>query len=403
MSEHVAPDASGVDRGMRASFYSVKGAGHVNPTLPLARGLIDRGYDVTYTLTSEWKDRLEAMGCRYRSTGTTDTFTTADFNPGAPFYRQLLPTTAAVLPRLVEEARATRPDVIVFDSCAPWGYALSEVLGVPGICSVSTLVFDREEVKRQSGAPSERMDPTQLAAIAELETRWGLDFGDRDIGLFYGRENLVFSCEELNPTRGNVRGSFHLVGPTFASDGDIGDLETYARGRRRIYVGMGTVLGGKTGLGTSFFAPFIDAFGRREGYELLISAGPTASSFGALPNNVTVRRSVPQTAVLAHTDVFVSHMGANSMHEGLFYGVPLVCVPQSGDGPHNAERVVAQGAGVLVPLGEVSAERILAEVERVSGPSFRANAARLATGLRACGGLERALQVIENLTAASAN
>src|SRR5262249_18945327 len=161
-------------------------------------------------------------------------------------------------------------------------------------------------------------------------------------------------------------------------------------GRRRIYVGVGSVLGGKTGLGTSFFAPFIDAFGGREGYELLLSAGATASSFGALPSNVTVRHSVPQKAILAHTDVFVSHMGANSMHEALFYGVPLVCMPHAGDQPQNADRVVAQGAGVLMPLGETSAERVFADVMRVTGPSFRANAARLAQSLRACGGLERA-------------
>lgn len=383
---------------MRALFYNVKGAGHVNPTLPLARGLVERGHDVTYTLTSEWKQRLETMGCRYRNMGTSEIFTTADFNPGAPFYRQLLPTTAAILPRLLEEARASRPDVVVFDSCAPWGYAVSEILGVPGICSVSTLVFDRDEVERQSGAPSERMDPTQLAAIAELERRWGLDFSDRDIGLFYGRESLVFSCEELNPTRANVRGIFHVVGPTFTSGGDVGDLETYARGRRRVYVAMGTVLGGKSGLGTSFFAPFIDAFGGRDGYELLLSAGATASSFGALPSNVTVRRSVPQTAVLAHTDVFITHVGANSMHEALFHGVPLVCVPHSGDGPQNAQRVVAEGAGVLMLPGEISAARAVAEVERVNGASFRANASRLATSLRAGGGLERALRVIEDAT-----
>ena len=55
---------------------------------------------MTDTLTSEWKERLEALGCRYRNTGTAEVFTTAHYNPGAPFYRQLLPTTAAVLPRL---------------------------------------------------------------------------------------------------------------------------------------------------------------------------------------------------------------------------------------------------------------------------------------------------------------
>ena len=108
--------------------------------------------------------------------------------------------------------------------------------------------------------------------------------------------------------------------------------------------------------------------------------------------------SVPQTAVLAHTDVFVTHAGANSMHEALSYGVPLVCTPHFGDQPQNAARVVAEGAGVLMPTGAISAARVTAEVERVSGEAFRANAARLSAKLRACGGLERALRVIESGT-----
>lgn len=381
---------------MRALFYSPKGAGHVNPTLPLVRGLLARGHEVTYTLTAEWRERLAAMGCAYRNTGPTDPFTTADFHPGAPFYRQLLPATAALLPRLVEEARALRPDVIVFDSCAPWGYAIAEILGARGICSVSTLVFDREEVRREMGNPADRLDAKNREALATIERDWGVSFRERDLGLFYGRENLVFSCETLNPTRANVGGKFHFVGPAISA-GDLGDLEKYGRGRRRVYVSMGTVVGGKTGLSPEFFAPFIDAFGGRDGIELLISVGAAVepAAFGTLPANVTLRRSVPQTAVLAHTDVFITHVGANSMHEALFHGVPLVCVPHFGDQPQNAQRVVAAGAGVLLPLNEISKERVGAEVERVSGASFCASAARLGEELRAAGGLERALGVIE--------
>src|SRR5258706_7437844 len=229
---------------MHALFYSPKGTGHVNPTLPLVRGLVERGHEVTYTVTSDWKARIEALGARYRNMGTQETFSRSDFNPGAPFFRTLLPTTAALLPRLVDEARELHPGVVVFDSCAPWGYAVAEILGVPAICSVSTLVFDREEVRRQFGSPSERLDATNLAAIAELDRRWGLDFSDRDLGLFYGREDLVFSCEDLNPTRANVSGTFHFVGPTVARSGDLGNLDRYARPRTRIYVGMGTGVGG---------------------------------------------------------------------------------------------------------------------------------------------------------------
>src|SRR5688500_19425568 len=60
-------------------------------------------------------------------------------------------STVAILPRLLEEARELQPDVVVFDSCATWGWAVSEVLGVPGICSVSTLVFeDRKSTRLNS-------------------------------------------------------------------------------------------------------------------------------------------------------------------------------------------------------------------------------------------------------------
>lgn len=152
------------------------------------------------------------------------------------------------------------------------------------------------------------------------------------------------------------------------------------------------MIGAKDALGASFYGAFVDAFGGRDGVELLMSVGASVDSFTDLPRNVTVRRHVPQTAVLAHTDVFFSHMGANSMHEALFHGVPLVCSPHWGDMIANTERVVALGAGVHLPLTEISAVRVAAAAERAI--ACRANAARLAGSLEAGGGLERALQII---------
>jgi len=395
---------------VRALFYGVKGTGHVNPTLPLVRGLLARGHEVVYTLTLEWRERLEAMGCVFRNTAAAADapFTTADFNPEKPFLRQLLPAAAAILPHLVAEARELRPDVIVFDSCVPWGFAIAKIVGCPGVCSVSTLVFDRDETRRDLGDPTSRTDDVQQAALAELRTRWGVDFSDRDIGLFYGDDNLVFSCEELNPTHAALRGRFHFVGATFApSDADRAKaarelagqgLEPFVRrdGRRRVYGSMGTV----AGLGPQYFAPFVDAVRDRDDTKLLLSVGKRTATdaFGPLPSNVIVRTSVPQVAVLEHTDVFVTHVGANSMHEGLFHGVPLLCTPQFGDQPQNARRIVEAGAGVLLPPAEISAERLRAEITRVaSDPSYAAGAARIGRALRSAGGLERAVEIVERL------
>ena len=112
-------------------------------------------------------------------------------------------------------------------------------------------------------------------------------------------------------------------------------LERFARRdgdeRKRVYVSMGTVLGGEHALDASSFAPFFEALGDCEDCEVLVSVGKAiAESLGRLPGNVTARASVPQIAALQDADVFVTHAGANSVHEGLFHGVPLVCVPRFG-------------------------------------------------------------------------
>lgn len=232
---------------MRALFYSPKGAGHVNPTLPLVRALVERGHEVTYSLTSEWRAKLEAEHGHGRG--------------------------------------------VHHGGLQPWGAVLSPALARDG---------GAPPAPRRGGA----RDPARRRRLRFVRT-----VGVRGLG---------------DPRR----------------PGDL--LGEHARLRPR----------------------------RSE-------AEPGAPS-----------ERLDATNLAAITEI----------ERRLFHGVPLVCVPHFGDQPQNAERVVAQGAGVLLPAAEISAARVAAEVERASGESFRANAARLATKLRACGGLERALRVIEGVT-----
>ena len=61
-----------------------------------------------------------------------------------------------------------------------------------------------------------------------------------------------------------------------------------------------------------------------------------------------MRASVPQLDLLARVDLFVTHGGMNSVSEGLYYGVPLVGVPQQLEQALNGRQAARHGAGIVV-------------------------------------------------------
>jgi UDP:flavonoid glycosyltransferase YjiC (YdhE family) len=90
----------------------------------------------------------------------------------------------------------------------------------------------------------------------------------------------------------------------------------------------------------------------------------------------------------------------NSVHEGLYYGVPEVVVPHQLEQLLNGRRVAETGAGVLLgsryPYGRVTASELRAALDSVSNdPTYRENAARIGDSLKAAGGYRRAVEEIE--------
>ena len=99
--------------------------------------------------------------------------------------------------------------------------------------------------------------------------------------------------------------------------------------------------------------------------------------------------------VLPRTRLFVTHGGANSVHEALYYGVPLLVVPQMPEQEANARQVAANGAGVVLSRADITPERLRQSVDAVlASPSFARNAERVGTTLRQAGGATRAAEEV---------
>ncbi|KAJ3247893.1 hypothetical protein HDU78_002646 [Chytriomyces hyalinus] len=67
-------------------------------------------------------------------------------------------------------------------------------------------------------------------------------------------------------------------------------------------------------------------------------------------HRVMMRKWMDQIAVLKHEKVklFITHGGISSIHEAVYFGVPLLVVPIFGDQPINALNVVANGIGLRI-------------------------------------------------------
>ena len=73
-----------------------------------------------------------------------------------------------------------------------------------------------------------------------------------------------------------------------------------------------------------------EAFEHEDDILVVATIGPQADALNELPSppqNFILQEVVPQLQLLRKCDVFVTHGGANSIHEALGLGLPLVVVP----------------------------------------------------------------------------
>jgi polyene glycosyltransferase len=112
----------------------------------------------------------------------------------------------------------------------------------------------------------------------------------------------------------------------------------------------------------------------------------------ALPPNLRVESWIPsQHAVLAHphVKVFFNHGGCNAVHEGLYFGKPLLVMPFWMDNLDAAPRVIDSGAGLAVPRAySPDSDDLVARLTRLlDEPAFRSRAEYWSGELRAAGGV----------------
>lgn len=385
-------------------FFCIPAQGHTNPTLGVVRELISRGHQVWYYSYNNMREKIEAAGAAFMSCDAYDAEQRIDPKDAARVGKDLafstkilVDTTLALDDAVCEDMKRICPDCIVADSMAVWGKAVAMKLGIPFVSSTTTFAFNQYSAKimKQSlgdmfcmifSMPKINKDIKRLQ-VKSYPISSVLDILQNDDRT----DTIVYTSSEFQPCSETFSDKYAFVGPSIRPV--TAPIEKTAK--KLVYISMGTVNNDMM----AFYKQCISALSESD-YQVILSVGNSVAldAFWKLPANISVYPSVDQIAVLEKADAFVTHCGMNSASEALYFGVPLVMLPQTSEQGGVAERVQQLGAGIK--LEKVSEKNIREAVELVlSDVAYRKKALAISEGFRRCpgakGAADKILQVIE--------
>jgi MGT family glycosyltransferase len=394
---------------MKIAAFNVPTTGHVDPTLPLVAELVGRGHQVSYYLTEKYRAQVEATGATYLETpGIPEDYfdeVSAQFNP-LRLATQLLVTSHDLLPGLAGQLRELAPATVLYDSMCPWGRMVARLAGLPAIASMSLLELPPSYLRKsgQMGALLKLL-PRILpwvrpyrSAVHRLEAEYPLKIPRFPTVINWpGDLNISYTSSQINPQAKELGARYLFVGPPMpeTNSEDQFPFDALNPERRLIYVALGTVFSDNP----AFFRLCMETFAESD-CQVVMSLGNRLSpeSLGNIPANFIVRSYVPQLEVLKRADLFINHGGVNSVHQALYYGVPLLFFPQQVEQALVAARIAELGAGYLVQKQSVSTLRAAAN-RLLNDDSYRRQAAALGASLKEAGGVQRAADAIASFAA----
>lgn len=382
---------------MKICWFCIPAHGHTNPTLETVRRLTEKGHRVYYFSFEKFRDKIEAAGGVFIGCDSYE----PDMTPGkdnitadvGASTELLVSATLALDKMSVKKINEIKPDLIVSDSVAYWGKLAAVKHGIPYVSSTTTFAFNDHSARYMKQGFSEFINllvsmPKINKQIKRLQDN---GYPVKNILEIVRNDNstntIVYTSEYFQPCAETFSDKYCFIGPSIRTVS-----EEYIRSdKKTVFISMGTVI-----KNDSFFISCIEAF-KATDYRVIISLGNNNKlSVENIPDNIKVFDFVDQMAVLAVSDLFITHCGMNSVSEALYFGVPLILCPQTSEQSAVAKRTEELGAGVLLKAADK--ENILSAAEKVLRyPEYKKSAEKISESFKNSGGAEKAVRFLESL------
>lgn len=194
--------------------------------------------------------------------------------------------------------------------------------------------------------------------------------------------------------REHLPAHFHYTGPWTEPVAARDDTFPWERldGRTIIYASLGTLQNRLYHV----FKMIAEACSTLPVQLVLALGNKSATPPADLAGNPIVVGYAPQAALLECASLVITHCGLNTTLEALSEGLPMVGLPITNDQPGVATRVEFLGAGVKIPIKELSVDRLRAAIQQIqSEQRFRNRARELAAQIARVDGPALAAELIE--------
>ncbi|MBS4175069.1 macrolide family glycosyltransferase [Bacillus sp. FJAT-49736] len=385
----------------RVLFINGGSEGHVNPTIGVVEELIRRGEEVVYFTIEDFRERMENTGATVKTFDVQkfiNAFISGGRNNVLERINGLIHTADIMIPSVLEQIQGESFDYIIHDSMFGCGQLLAQILKLPAINSCTTFAETEDSFgtmfkQLAENIPSETFAEFQrLTAL--LKVKYEVEIhSPYEVYCNPAPLTIVYTTREFQPFEETFDQTYKFVGPSIPSrrkheNFNFANIE----GKWPIYISLGTILN----QASDFYKLCFEAFGNSE-HTVVMSIGEKTrpSDLGDIPENFIVKNYVPQTEVLKYTKLFITHGGMNSVHEGLYYGVPLIVLPQSADQPVIAGQVVKKGAGIQLQMQTLTANQLRESADYVlKRQSFHNAATKMKKSFQKSVGFQKAVDEI---------